>query len=142
MARIPTFRKLPDQSFDYRVTDLTRPLKPTAATTEGVLDTFQNRNMTTTTPFQLVANQSIRALPRNPRRVGLLVQNLDASAIGNFSLGNDLAGNGLQLAPGGSALFDFTCPPDEVYLFSTANIRMMVVDVTRGYTPATARKVK
>ena len=142
MARIPTFRKLPDQSFDHRVTDLSRPLKPISPTTEGVLDTFQNRNMTTTTPYQLIANQSIRALPRNPRRVGLLIQNLDATAIGNYSLGNDLADLGLQIAAGGAVLFDFTCPPDEVYLFSTANIRMMVVDITRGYTPAVARKVK
>lgn len=139
MRFTPPTRRLPDQSYDHRVTDLSRPLIPPSPATEGVLDSFVNRNLTATTPFQLQANQSIRALPRNPRRVGLLIQNADASVVGNYSFGNDLAGEGIQVQPGGAALFDFTTPPDEVYLFSTANIRIIIVEITRGFTPATTK---
>jgi hypothetical protein len=121
---------LPDSAADPRTTDLSRPLMPPRH--EADLDQWQNRNRTTTIPYQLVANASTRALPYNPRRSGLMIQNLDPSANLRYSFGNDLQGSGLIATPnGGTALFDFTTPPDELYLFATANISVIVMEITR-----------
>lgn len=128
---------LPDSASDVRLTDLNRPLKPPAFAAQ--LDNFKNRNLTSTIPVQLVANQTVRILPRNYRRTGLLIQNVDTAADIRYSFGNDLQGAGLLLTANGSAaLFDFTTPPDEVYLFSTANASVIVLEMTRGFDPPTA----
>jgi hypothetical protein len=125
---------LPDSPSDVRLTNLDRPLRPPAFTAE--LDGFKNKNLTSTIPVQLIAGQSVRILPRNLRRSGLQIQNVDASAVIRYSLGNDLGSAGLQLnANGGAVLYDFTCPPDEVYLFSLANANVIVLEMTRGFDP-------
>lgn len=125
---------LPDAPYDVRVTDLGRPLKPPAFAAE--LDGFKNRNLTSTIPVQLQAGLSVRILPRNLRRSGLLIQNVDVAADIRYSFGNDLGTSGLLLkANGSAALFDFTTPPDELYLFSTANASVIVLEMTRGFDP-------
>lgn len=130
---------LPDSPYDVRLTDLSRPLKPPSFAAE--LDQFTNRNGTSTINFQLVANTSVRVLPRNPRRSGLLINNLDAAADLRYSFGNNLGPDGLLIVPRGAALFDFTTPPDELYLFSTANISVIVMDMTRVPAPPKLRRV-
>lgn len=129
---------LPDSPYAVGVTDLSRPLKPPAFLAD--LDGFTNRNGTSTIPFQLVANVGIRALPRNPRRAGLLINNLDPTTDLRYSFGNDQGANGLLIVPRGAALFDFTTPPDELYLFSTAAISVIVVDITRLPAPPKLRR--
>ncbi len=127
-------RTLPDDSSDARLTDLSRPLLPTPQ--NFALDSFVNRNLTSTTPYVLVGlAPAVRALPRNPRRVGLLIQNKDPGADLFYSLGNNLSGDGIIIPPRGSVLFDFTTPPDEVYLYSAANVYCLVVEIIRGFTP-------
>ncbi len=132
-------RTLPDNPSDVRLTDINRPLMPTRQ--DFALDSFQNRNLTSTTPYVLVGLATgIRALPRNPRRVGLQIQNKDASADLFYSLGNNLNGDGIVIPPRGSVLYDFTTPPDELYLYSGANVICLVVEMMRGFTPPQARK--
>lgn len=130
------YRSLPDQPYSVGVTDLSRPLIPPNARGGGKsgLDTFTNRNISSTTPFQLVANTTVRALPRNPRRVGLQIQNIDTTNILRYSLGNDLQGSGLYVGALGTVLYDFTTPPDELYLFSTTNMQCIVLEITRGFS--------
>jgi hypothetical protein len=131
---------LPDQSYDVGVTRVDRPLYPPQM--DARLDSFRNRNRTSTLPFILVANApSVRALPRNLRRTGLRLQNVDATGTLYYSIGNDLAVNGLQIPPGGSDLYDFTTPADELYLFATANIRVIIVEMSREMeAPVATRK--
>lgn len=144
MAKVPPPRSrnrfvqnrftMPDQGYDARVTDMSRPLYPPGAGNPNSTDTFKNRTISTTTPFAIVANDpSVRALPYNPRRVGLQIQNLDSTNILRYSLGNDLAGAGLYVVALGTVLYDFTTPPDELYLFSTTNIQCIVLEMTRGF---------
>lgn len=122
-----------DSPYDSRVTDLRKPLMPKRGNGGGG-DGFENRNLTNTTPFQLVGGaDAIRALPRNPRRVGLRIQNLDNTADLRYSFGNALNNNGVLIPPRSSDLYDFTTPPDEVYLWSSANIYVIIVDITRGF---------
>lgn len=123
-----------DSPYDVRMTDLNNPLMPPRGQGGGGGDGFVNRNVSNTTPFVLVGGaEAIRALPRNPRRVGLQIQNLDPSADLRYSVGNNLNGNGLLVVPRGTVLYDFTTPPDELYLWSAANITVIVMDVTRGF---------
>lgn len=133
MGRITSYRPLPDQAYDPRVTDLDNPLIPPAATGPGSLDNFRNRNVANTTPTQLVANVSTRILGANPRRTGLLIQNKDATASLFFAFGNAADITSVSVPPGGYALFDFTTPASELYLFSTANIQVSVLEMIRGY---------
>lgn len=127
-------RKQFDQPYDSRVTDLSRPMVPASGGGGPGGSDFKNRNISNTTPFTLVAGVSTRALPRNDRRVGLLIQNLDPAVALRYSLGNDMQGAGLQIGVNASVLFDFTTPPDELYLFcATANINVIVLDITRGF---------
>lgn len=137
MARRYT-RTLPDDPSDARLTDLSRPLSPTRQ--DFLIDPFVNRNLTATTPYVLLANAATRALPRNPRRVGLVIQNKDTTADMFYSFGNNLDGNGLLIAPRSSVLFDFTTPADELYLFSAFNIYTLVMEITRGFAPPMRRK--
>ncbi len=136
-----TLLTMPDSASDPRVTDLSQPLIPPRH--DMTADTWMNRNRSTTIPFQLVANESTRALPYNPRRSGLLIQNLDPAVDLRYSFANDLKGSGLIALPnGGSALFDFTTPPDELYLFATAAISVMVMEITRvAETPRQGRRL-
>lgn len=124
---------LPDVPSDVRITDLTRPIHPPSAL--AMLDQFKNRNNASTVQFQLVGGVSIRALPKNYRRTGLRIQNRDASAVIFYSVGNDLGVNGFSVAPGGSDLYDFTTPSDEIYLISAANASVLVLEMTRGVDP-------
>lgn len=134
-ARIKLRRNF-DSPYDVRVTDYSKPLAP-RRTNPQAADGFANRNVSNTTPFVLVGNAPpVRALPRNDRRVGILIQNLDPTTDLRYSFGNGMSENGtggLLCVPRGSILLDFTTPPDELYLFSTANITVMVMDVTRGF---------
>ena len=141
---IPPFRGLPDQAYDPRVTDLERPLRaPQGPSTAGMPADgnnstpnggYVNRNRANTVPFQLVGGAaSIRALPANSKRSGLILQNKDSAATLNFAFGNVADANSLQLAAGASILLDFTCPQDEVWLFSSAsNIICTIVEMSRG----------
>jgi hypothetical protein len=143
LGKLTRYRPLPDQSYDPRVTDLSRPFNvpastgPQTVTTDPVTGNqvtqggWINRNVTNTSPIRLQAGVSLRVLPANLKRTGLLIQNLDAVNALNFSFGNDLQGNGAQIGAGGSALFDFTTPPDTVYLFSGANLSAIVVEISR-----------
>lgn len=130
---------LPDASYDSRVTDMSRPLMPPNARNTGPngqpIDTFRNRTISATTPFSIIANApSVRALPYNPRRVGLQIQNLDSTNILRYSLGNDLNVSGLYVVALGTVLYDFTTPPDELWLASTTNIQCIVLEMTRGFS--------
>jgi hypothetical protein len=132
--------KLPDQAYDVGVTRVDSPLYPPQM--DSRLDAFKNRNNTTTVPFILIANApSVRALPRNARRTGLRLQNVDPTETLFYSIGNDLRENGLQIPSGGSDLYDFTCPRDEVYLFATAGIRVIIMEMSREMdAPTVTRK--
>jgi len=145
MGQKTRYQALPDQAYDPRITDLSKPFNVPAATgpqaiasidpTTGLATTqggWVNRNVTNTIPVQLTALVSIRILPTNPKRTGVLIQNLDATAVLNFSFSNDLQGNGAQIGAGGSVLLDFTTPPDTLYLFcASANIRALVMEFAR-----------
>jgi hypothetical protein len=145
MGQKTRYTPLPDQAYDPRITDLSKPFNVPAATgpqaiasidpTTGLATTqggWVNRNVTNTIPVQLVALATVRILPTNPKRTGVLIQNLDATATLNFSFSNDLQGNGAQVGAGGSVLLDFTTPPDTLYLFcATANIRALVMEFSR-----------
>lgn len=134
MGRRTLYRALPDHSYDPRVTDLAYPLRPPIGKLpDGSVDLFRNKNIANTTPIQLVANAaSIRVLPNNLRRTGLIVQNKDATVAGFVGFGVQADANSLSLAAGAIMLLDFTCPTSEVYLFSTANIQMVLVEMSRG----------
>ena len=152
MAQIPRstrYRALPDAAYDPRVTDLSRPLNPapgygngpfepatgptpgTAALAPGAFGGFVNRNTSNQLFFQLTANKSLRALVANPRRCGLEIQNRDATAALVYSFGTDRGFNGLLVAAGGSVLYDFTTPPDTIYLISSANILVAMLEISR-----------
>lgn len=135
MGRYTTYRPLPDSPYDPRVTDINRPLSPPKGTgPTGAIDTFRNKNIANTTPIQLVGGIATRALPQNPRRTGLMIQNKDAAATMFYSFGNSADTNSFQLAPGASALFDFTTPSSEVWLFSaSASIQVMLLEMSRGF---------
>lgn len=126
---------LPDVASNPSVTDINRPLIPPSF--NAAADGYVNRNATSTLPIQLVANTSLRILPRNPRRSGMQIQNLDPTTDLNYSLGNDLQGSGLLVVPRGTVLYDFTTPCDELYLFSTANISVVILEITRTAAPTT-----
>lgn len=149
MGKLTRYRALPDQSYDPRVTDLSKPFNVPASTgpqtvtidpntgaqvTQGG---WINRNVTNTIPVRLVgiiagiSSGSVRILPNNPKRTGLLIQNLDAVNALNFSFANDLAGNGAQIGAGGSILLDFTTAPDALYLFSAVPLSALVLEFSR-----------
>ncbi|MHB8414588.1 MAG: hypothetical protein ACYDDA_03785 [Acidiferrobacteraceae bacterium] len=139
------YRALPDAAYDPRVTDVNRPLNvppgtggfgpvasgAAALVVPGSGGQFFNRNVTNLVPFQLVANVSVRALAYNPRRSGLIIQNQDAAAPMNYSLGADRKFRGLVIAAGGTVLFDFTTPPDTLYIISGANILAVIAEIAR-----------
>lgn len=145
MGQKTRYTPLPDQSYDPRITDLSKPFNVPAATGPQTIDTVNpatglatvaggwvNRNVTNMIPVALVAGVSLRVLPYNPKRTGLILQNLDAVNPLNFSFANDLKGNGGQIGAGGSILLDFTTPPDTLYLFSGAgNLASMVIEFSR-----------
>jgi len=156
MGRYTRARPLPDQSYDPRVTDLSRPFNVPGvtgpqssipySTSNGVTTTgaiqqgvtgasilgWVNKNVTNMLPFALVVGQSIRALPNNYKRSGLVIENKDPTNTLNYSLGNDLQALGAAIGPGGSVLFDFTTPPDALYLYSgTANLQAVVIEISR-----------
>jgi hypothetical protein len=135
MGRDTRYRSLPDQAYDPRVTSLEFPLRPPVPkNADGTLDNFRNRNLRNTTPIQLVGGAaSVRVLPANPRRTGLIIQNKDTAATLFVGYGIQADLNAFQIPPGGSILEDFTCPAGEVYLFSTANIQAVLIDTTRGF---------
>lgn len=162
MGRLTKYRPLPDQAYDPRITNMQRPLNVPAATgpqagipyidpatgqvtnggnaavASGQLPAagsngWVNKNVTNQIPFLLVAGISVRALPYNPKRSGLLIQNLDATNVINYSFSNDLQLNGFQIAAGGAVLLDFTTPPDTLYLISgTANVNAIVAEISRA----------
>jgi hypothetical protein len=149
MGKLTRYRALPDQSYDPRVTDLSKPFNVPSST--GPMTTtidpatgasviaggWINRNVTNTIPIRLAGATAtnpgtVRVLPNNPRRTGLLIQNIDAVNAINFSFANDLQGNGPLIGAGGSILLDFTTTPDVLYLFSAVPISAIVVEFTRG----------
>jgi hypothetical protein len=155
MGRLTKYRPVPDQSYDPRVTDLSRPLNvpgmtgpqsgipyldssgaPTTGSAQNPNSAgmgWTNRNVTNQIPFLLTAGISTRALPYNAKRTGLVIQNLDAAQPLSYSFSNDLQALGLQIGAGGAALFDFTTPPDTLYLFcGAANIQVAVVEISRA----------
>jgi hypothetical protein len=154
MGKYTRYRPLPDSGYDPRVTDLSRPLNIPGSTgpqssipystnngatsTGGVqagissLMGWANKNVTNMIPFGLVAGVSVRALAGNYKRSGLVIENKDPTNTLNYSLGNDLQALGASIGPGGSVLYDFTTPPDAVYLYSgTANLQAVVIEISR-----------
>lgn len=142
------YRALPDAAYDPRLTDLSRPLNaplgagvdssgqftpgdPGAVAAAIGSRRYFNKNVSQMIGVQLVAGVSLRVLPFNDRRSGLQINNLDATAALSYSFGNDLQTLGIQLAAGAMALYDFTTPADTLYLFSTANIFVVVLEVSR-----------
>ena len=146
------YRPLPDDAYDPRVTQLDAPLNappgagafnpntgnftngavnPVTGVPLGQTRRYYNRNVSAMNVVQLVAGQSIRFLPYNDRRSGLQINNRDATAVLLYSFGNDAGLNGLAIAAGGMALYDFTTPPDSLYLLSTANILVVVLEISR-----------
>jgi hypothetical protein len=146
------YKPLPDQAYDPRVTDLSKPLNvpgttgPQAnypyqdpgtgqiVTNAGNGSGWVNRNVTNTIPFSLISGKSTRALPVNYKRTGVIIQNLDATQALNYSFANDLQGFGAQIGAGGAVLLDFTTPPDTLYLFTggLANIQALVMEFSRA----------
>jgi hypothetical protein len=154
MIHRPTrYRALPDAPYDPRVTRLDAPLNAppgagafdpatgnispgavnpvTGLPVSGPGRRFYNRNVASMNVVQLTANNSIRLLPYNDRRSGLQINNRDATNALVYSFGNDAGFNGIALAAGGMALYDFTTPPDSLYLISAANILIVVLEITR-----------
>lgn len=140
MGRPTRYTQLPDQPYDPRITDINNPVRPPTPSGTVTLpngqrvDQFRNRNRRNTTPIQLVGGApSIRVLPANPLRTGLIIQNKDSAATLFVSYGSQADVNSLQIAAGGNILEDFTCPKDEVYLFSVAaNIQVVIIETSRG----------
>lgn len=157
MGRLTKYRALPDQPYDPRITNLARPLNVPAATgpqagisyadpstgdpTTGGAQLnsrraapqgWSNKNVTNVVPVTLFAGISQRILAYNKKRSGLEIQNQDATATLNYSFSQDLQGFGLAIGPGGSALYDFTTPPDTVYVWcGTANIQVCIIEISR-----------
>jgi len=156
MGKYTRYRPLPDSAYDPRVTRLDRPFNApgstgpqsgipystaNGSTTTGAMQAgvpgssvlgWLNKNVTNMLPFALVAGVSIRALANNAKRSGLIIQNKDPTNTLNYSLGNDLGALGAAIGPGGSVLFDFTTPPDALYLYSgTANLQAVTIELTR-----------
>ena len=141
MGRYSPYRNLPDQAYDPRVTDLDKPLRapkgpapvvnPDGSTSPGG---YVNRNRANTITLQIIGAQpSVRVLPANSRRSGLLLQNKDSVNAVNFAFGNQADANAPQLAAQATLLLDFTTPQDELWLFSSAsNILVAIVEITRG----------
>lgn len=130
-------RWIPDTPGDPYVTRLDGAYRPPQSqvnpATGAPADGYRNRNVANTTPIQLVANApSIRVLPANPRRTGLLIQNKDTTADLFVGFGNAADQNSLSVAAGGYVLLDFTTPASEVYAFAVANIQAVFVDMSRG----------
>lgn len=142
-SRTARYHAIPDQAYDPRVTDVDHPLNappgygggaaagaaPLPAAIAG--RTYYNRNVSNQLPVQLVANLSTRILPTNYRRVGLEIQNLDAATPLVYSFGTDRKFRGLVIAAGGAALYDFTTPPDTLYLIASANILVAILEISR-----------
>jgi hypothetical protein len=150
------FRTQPDQAYDPRITELgVRPFNaPGSGTGPGssggiitgtdalgapiIQRTGQwvNRNVSNTTPILLPAlmTSSVRQLPANPLRTGLLIQNKDAANTITVSFGNDTQGLGLNIAPGVTMLLDFTTPGDSVYLFNgnATTVQAVVTEIVRA----------
>lgn len=137
MGKLTHYRQLPDHAYDPRVTDLSRPLRPPAPAAPSAAqvaagDMFRNRNVANTTPMQLVANApSVRVLPANYRRTGMIIQNKDTTADLFYSFGVAADANSHSIPHGGYVLLDFTTPNSELYLFATANVLAVVTDMTR-----------
>jgi len=124
---------LPDSPYDPRITDLSNPLRPPRGRLpSGQVDTWENRNVANTTPIQVPQNQSIRVLPANKRRSGIVIQNKDPTNTLFYAFGNDASANSISIGPSGKDLYDFTTPPDELYLFCTgASIQATVMEISR-----------
>ena len=152
MAQNPRFtryRPLPDEAYDPRVTDLSKPLNPVpgydngafapptgpvpgaSVLAPGAMGGYVNRNVSIQQFIQLTAGKSYRALPANIRRCGLQIQNKDATAELVYSIGTDRGYNGFDIAAGGSVLYDFTTPADALYLISTADILVAILEISR-----------
>ena len=153
-VRPTRYRPIPDNAYDPRITDLSRPLNSGnppligsgapgapigAGMAPGATGTgpsgWVNRNASNITPFALVAGVSVRALPNNPRRTGLVIQNKDPTSTLQYSLGNDVGILGKNVAPGGADLYDFTTPADAVYLIcAAANNQVVIIEIQRTGT--------
>jgi hypothetical protein len=154
MGKLTRYRGLPDQAYDPRVTDLRRPfnvpagsgpqaayIDPATGQSSASLAAgasgqpysgWTNKNVTNMIPFLLIAGVSVRALPNNPKRCGLEILNKDAATTINYSFSNDLQLQGLAIGPGGAALYDFTTPPDALYLIAGAtNVQVVVLEISR-----------
>jgi hypothetical protein len=142
MGQKTVYTPLPDQAYDPRVTDLSKPLNVPAATGPLAINpatgapaagNWKNRNVTQTIPVQLTTGVSLRVLVNNYRRTGCIIQNRDAAATLQYSWGNDIQASGKSIAPGGADLYDFTTPSDALYLFcASANIAVLIMEFSRA----------
>lgn len=135
MGKLTRYHPMPDSAYDPRITELGSPLRTPRVNTPppGTGDAYRNRNISNTTPIQLVAGApSVRVLPNNPRRSGLLIQNKDTTSALFVGFGLQADANSLSIPAGGFILLDFTCPNSEVYAFSAASIQAVFIDMTRG----------
>lgn len=137
MGRRTMARWIPDQPGDPDVTRLDGAFRPPQSqvnpATGAPVDGYRNRNVANTTPIQLVGGAaSVRVLPANPRRTGLLIQNKDTTADLFIGFGNAADASSISVAAGGYILLDFTTPASEVYAFAVANVQAVFVDMSRG----------
>lgn len=155
MGRFTRYTAQPDQSYDPRVTDLRSPFNVPAATGPQAVQPgdvvtgvdamgnpqfkraaqWVNRNIANTFPLTVIGSSaaSVRLLPANPKRTGVLIQNKDAASTINYSFGNAADVNSLQLGPGAAVLLDFTTPATELYFFNAnaANVIVAVMEMAR-----------
>jgi len=152
------FRAQPDQAYDARITDLgVRPFNAPGSNTgpgsgAGIVTgtdalgapiiqrtgQWVNRNVSNTTPLLLAATMaaSVRVLPANPQRTGLLINNKDPTVTIQVSFGNDAGILGISVGPGVTILLDFTTPGDSVYVFNgnAATVQAVVTEIVRAGT--------
>lgn len=138
MRRAPNLLHLPGSN-GVGVTDLARRLQaapqgpgpgadPNTAPT-GPTKTGQRS-------FVLVANVALQLAPANPYRRGLMLQNRDPGLELFYAFGQPADTSSFSLgpgAPGGSALLDFVCPTDAVWVFATGAVSGVFAEFARTW---------
>lgn len=123
-------RTLIPSAYAPNVTDLSDAFRGRPSNAPMIVP--QSPMTTGSVPFTLVANQAYLLLNNNPRRKGLLIENLDSTAtlyIGFAQIADIFS---FQLPPLGAMLLDFVCPTDQISAFATANISGVCLEFSRS----------
>lgn len=118
-------RTLIGSAYSPDVTEIFETFKP-------VIDPKKGPVKTAPVPFTLTANAASQLLPDNPRRRGLIIMNLDSTAVMYVGFGIIADIYSFQLQPLGGILLDFVCPTDAISCFATANIQGMILELSTG----------